>query len=58
MIEEQPVNSILTTLHATDADSTIGEYQLVDDTADNGNQYFEINNLTGKQQKVGFCFCI
>lgn len=49
MIEEQPVHSILTTLHATDADSTIGEYQLVDVPADNGNQYFEINNLTGKQ---------
>lgn len=51
MIEEQPVHSILTTLHATDADSTIGEYQLVDDAADNGNRYFEINNMTGKQHE-------
>lgn len=49
MIEEQPINTILTTLHATDADSTIAEYQLIDGPDDNGNEYFEINNVTGKQ---------
>lgn len=49
MIEEQPVNTILTTLHATDADSTISEYQLIDaDDDDNGSEFFEINNVTGE----------
>jgi hypothetical protein len=51
-MEEQPVNTVLATLHATDADSTISEYQLIDGNsdADNGsNEYFEINNVTGKQ---------
>lgn len=47
-MEEQPINTILTTLHATDADSTIAEFQLIDGPADNGNEYFEINNVTGK----------
>jgi hypothetical protein len=49
-MEEQPVNTILATLHATDADSTISEYQLIDSSGDNGNEYFEINNVTGKQK--------
>lgn len=48
-MEEQPINTILTTLHATDADSTIAEYQLIDGPDDNGNEFFEINNVTGKQ---------
>lgn len=48
LMEEQPINTILTTLHATDADSTIAEFQLIDGPADNGNEYFEINNVTGK----------
>ncbi|XP_070490349.1 cadherin-87A isoform X2 [Chironomus tepperi] len=47
VMEEQPVNTILATLHATDADSTISEYQLIDGSGDNGNEYFEINNVTG-----------
>lgn len=50
MMEEQPVNTILATLHATDADSTISEYQLIDGDGDNGSEYFEINNVTGKQK--------
>lgn len=49
MIEEQPVNTILATMHATDADSTISEYQLIDaDEDDNGSEFFEINNVTGE----------
>lgn len=51
MIEEQPINTILTTLHATDADSTIAEYQLIDGPDDNGNEYFDINNVTGKHSR-------
>lgn len=51
MTEEQPVNTILATLHATDADSTISEYQLIDGNGDNGIEYFEINNVTGKQKR-------
>jgi hypothetical protein len=39
--EEQPIGTILTTLQATDADSTISEYKI------NDNKYFEINNITG-----------
>lgn len=50
-MEEQPINTILTTLHATDADSTISEYQLIDGPNDNGSEYFEINNVTGKQYR-------
>lgn len=54
MIEEQPVNTILTTLHATDADSTISEYQLIDaDDDDNGSEFFEINNVTGECKNAG-----
>ena len=54
MIEEQPVNTILTTLHATDADSTISEYQLIDaDDGDNGSEFFEINNVTGECKNAG-----
>lgn len=41
IVEEQPIDSILTTLQATDADSTIAEYKL------NENDYFQINNVTG-----------
>jgi hypothetical protein len=49
MIEEQPVNTILATMHATDADSTISEYQLIDaNDDDNGSEFFEINNVTGE----------
>lgn len=49
MIEEQPVNTILATMHATDADSTISEYQLIDGNEDdNGSEFFEINNVTGE----------
>lgn len=49
MIEEQSVNTILTTLHATDADSAIAEYQLIDvDKNDNGREFFDINNVTGE----------
>jgi hypothetical protein len=48
VLEEQPVNTIVKTLHATDADSDISEYQLIDGSDDNGNEYFEINNVTGK----------
>lgn len=39
--EELPIGTILTTLQATDDDSTIAEYNLMD------NDYFEIDNLTG-----------
>lgn len=48
MIEEQPVNTVLTTIHATDADSTISEYQIIDENGDNGSEFFDINNVTGK----------
>ncbi|XP_058466683.1 cadherin-87A isoform X2 [Malaya genurostris] len=41
VLEEQPVGTILTTMQATDADSTVAEYQMTD------NAYFEINNTTG-----------
>jgi hypothetical protein len=55
IIEESPINSILTTLHATDADSTISEYQLVDGGDDSGSEFFEINNVTGKEKSfLGF----
>jgi Cadherin domain len=39
--EEQPIGTILTTLQATDADSTISEYKIDE------NPYFDINNITG-----------
>lgn len=56
MIEEQPVNTILATMHATDADSTISEYQLIDaNEDDNGSEFFEINNVTGKFKLRGMC---
>ncbi|XP_055683308.1 cadherin-87A isoform X2 [Lutzomyia longipalpis] len=42
MREEQPVGTILTTLQATDADSTVGKYQL-----DRGNDFFDIDEITG-----------
>lgn len=58
MMEEQPVNTILATLHATDADSTISEYQLIDGSSDNGNEYFEINNVTGKQEHSFYLFIL
>ena len=45
LLEEQPPSTILTTLHATDGDSTISEYHIID--GDDGKQYFEINNITG-----------
>ncbi|KAL9694351.1 hypothetical protein quinque_013636 [Culex quinquefasciatus] len=40
-MEEEPIGTILTTLQATDADSTVAEYRMTD------NSYFEINNTTG-----------
>jgi hypothetical protein len=52
MMEEQPVSTILTTLHATDADSTISEYQLIDGDGDNGGEFFEINNVTGEAKSA------
>lgn len=42
ILEEQPIGTILTTLQATDADSSIDEYRL------EPNEYFTINNSTGK----------
>lgn len=49
LAEEQPIHTILTTLHATDADSTIDAFQLIDGSPDeNGNEYFEISNATGE----------
>ncbi|XP_059616920.1 cadherin-87A [Phlebotomus argentipes] len=42
MREEQPVGAILTTLQATDADSTVGKYQL-----EHGNDFFDIDEITG-----------
>ncbi|XP_058116398.1 cadherin-87A [Anopheles ziemanni] len=41
VVEEQPVGTILTTIQATDADSTIAEYRMTE------NGFFEINNATG-----------
>uniref|UniRef100_A0A336M3D8 CSON011390 protein n=1 Tax=Culicoides sonorensis TaxID=179676 RepID=A0A336M3D8_CULSO len=41
VVEEQPIDTILTTLQASDLDSTIAEYKL------NENDYFLINNMTG-----------
>uniref|UniRef100_A0A1A9WEW2 Cadherin domain-containing protein n=1 Tax=Glossina brevipalpis TaxID=37001 RepID=A0A1A9WEW2_9MUSC len=41
MREEQPVGATLTTLQATDEDSTIGGYDISE------NPYFEINKFTG-----------
>ena len=40
-LEEQPIGTVLTTLQATDADSSIEEYRL------EPNDYFELNNRTG-----------
>ncbi|XP_055710433.1 cadherin-87A isoform X2 [Phlebotomus papatasi] len=42
MREEQPLGTILTTLQATDADSTVGKYQL-----EHGNDFFDIDEITG-----------
>lgn len=56
-MEEQPTNTLLTTLHATDADSTIDQFQLIDGPDDNGNEYFEINNASGEQTLTIF-FCL
>lgn len=53
MIEEQPVNTVLATMYATDADSAISEYQLIDGNEDdNGSEFFEINNVTGEYKSV------
>uniref|UniRef100_A0A182Y7D4 Cadherin domain-containing protein n=1 Tax=Anopheles stephensi TaxID=30069 RepID=A0A182Y7D4_ANOST len=41
VVEEQPIGTILTTVQATDADSTIAEYRMTD------NSFFEIHNTTG-----------
>ncbi|XP_053671726.1 cadherin-87A [Anopheles nili] len=41
VVEEQPIGTILTTVQATDADSTIAEYRMTE------NSYFEIHNTTG-----------
>lgn len=42
IIEEQPIGMVLTTLEATDKDSSIAKYELED------NEYFEIDNVTGE----------
>ncbi|XP_050101039.1 cadherin-87A isoform X1 [Anopheles aquasalis] len=44
VVEEQPIGTILTTMQATDADSTIAEYRMTE------NGFFEINNTTGLVQ--------
>ncbi|XP_068152287.1 cadherin-87A [Drosophila tropicalis] len=41
MVEEQPIGTILTTLQATDDDSSIGEFNIT------ANEYFAINHTTG-----------
>lgn len=41
MLEEQPIDTKLTTLQATDADSNIEAFSL------SPNDYFDVNNLTG-----------
>nr|XP_036675635.1 cadherin-87A [Drosophila suzukii] len=41
MVEEQPVGTVLTTLQATDEDSSIGEYNI------SANDYFAINQTSG-----------
>uniref|UniRef100_A0A182QKL0 Cadherin domain-containing protein n=1 Tax=Anopheles farauti TaxID=69004 RepID=A0A182QKL0_9DIPT len=41
VVEEQPIGTILTTVQATDADSTIAEYRMTE------NGFFEIHNTTG-----------
>ena len=41
MEEEQPVNTVLTTLQAYDEDSTIGEYDI------SPNDYFDVNKTSG-----------
>uniref|UniRef100_A0A182TYX5 Cadherin domain-containing protein n=1 Tax=Anopheles melas TaxID=34690 RepID=A0A182TYX5_9DIPT len=42
VVEEQPIGTILTTVQATDADSTIAEYRMTE------SSFFEIHNTTGK----------
>ncbi|XP_043864280.1 cadherin-87A [Drosophila mojavensis] len=41
MVEEQPVGTVLTTLQASDEDSSIGEFNIT------ANDYFAINHTTG-----------
>ncbi|XP_030078648.1 cadherin-87A [Drosophila hydei] len=41
MVEEQPVGTVLTTLQASDEDSSIGEFNIT------SNDYFAINHTTG-----------
>lgn len=41
MVEEQPVGTVLTTLQASDEDSSIGEFNIT------ANDYFAINQTTG-----------
>ncbi|XP_017083648.2 LOW QUALITY PROTEIN: cadherin-87A [Drosophila eugracilis] len=41
MVEEQPVGTVLTTLQATDEDSSIGEFNI------SANDYFAINQTSG-----------
>lgn len=55
LLEEQPPSTILTTLHATDGDSTISEYKIID--GDDSNEYFEINNITGMYFNIFLQFC-
>ena len=43
ILEEQPVHTIVDTFVATDADSNIAAYAIEPE-----NDYFEINNATGK----------
>lgn len=41
--EEQPVDAVLTTFHATDDDSAVSHYSISPP-----NQYFQIDNITGE----------
>uniref|UniRef100_A0A182TCC3 Cadherin domain-containing protein n=1 Tax=Anopheles maculatus TaxID=74869 RepID=A0A182TCC3_9DIPT len=45
VVEEQPIGTILTTVQATDADSTIAEYRMTE------NSFFEIHNTTADSRR-------
>ena len=38
-------------MHATDADSTISEYQLIDGSDEKGSEFFEINSVSGEERR-------
>nr|XP_040218321.2 cadherin-87A isoform X1 [Anopheles coluzzii]XP_049463650.1 cadherin-87A isoform X1 [Anopheles coluzzii]XP_049463651.1 cadherin-87A isoform X1 [Anopheles coluzzii]XP_049463652.1 cadherin-87A isoform X1 [Anopheles coluzzii]XP_049463653.1 cadherin-87A isoform X1 [Anopheles coluzzii]XP_049463654.1 cadherin-87A isoform X1 [Anopheles coluzzii] len=46
VVEEQPIGTILTTVQATDADSTIAEYRMTE------SSFFEIHNTTGLLRSI------